>query len=63
MADQGLDWKKALTQNIKILNVDLNEEAFSEMTDEIKDFSLISLTDDLNNIAGYLFMMVREIQE
>lgn len=47
---------KALTQNIKIMNVNLNEETFSEMTDEIRDFSLISLTDDLNNIAVKQFI-------
>ncbi|KAL4476341.1 hypothetical protein ABPG74_010074 [Tetrahymena malaccensis] len=61
LEDQKKDWEIAMKNNVRYVDINFIEEDLDSMVSQsqIKNIQIISLTDDLNNLTGFIFMLVR----
>ncbi|EAR88056.2 transmembrane protein, putative (macronuclear) [Tetrahymena thermophila SB210] len=61
LEDQQKDWEIAMKNNVRYVDINFIEEDLDSMVSQsqIKNIQIISLTDDLNNLTGFIFMLVR----
>ncbi|KAL4494006.1 hypothetical protein ABPG72_022023 [Tetrahymena utriculariae] len=61
LEDQKKEWEIAMKNNVRYVDINFIEEDLDSMVSQsqINNIQIISLTDDRNNITGFIFMLVR----